>query len=125
MKTLPPPVRKTVCHTLMGAERQTLVEGLDFIPTEIGRKLVKEFGETIMLNPKVIPHAKLQELMPRSITSRIKELHTLYGIREGSYRNKNSTPAKEQEKHAEDQSKTAEEPADLLHGPAEDQSNTA
>jgi serine/threonine protein kinase len=87
MKTLPPPIRKMVGQTMLGAERQTLVEGLNSIPTETGIRLVKEFGEDLLRNPRIISASKLQEVMPRAIMSRIKELHTLYGIPEGSYSN--------------------------------------
>eukprot|EP00746_Dinoflagellata_sp_MGD_P124130 gnl/MRDRNA2_/MRDRNA2_58714_c0_seq1.p1 gnl/MRDRNA2_/MRDRNA2_58714_c0~~gnl/MRDRNA2_/MRDRNA2_58714_c0_seq1.p1 ORF type:complete len:692 (+),score=152.65 gnl/MRDRNA2_/MRDRNA2_58714_c0_seq1:148-2076(+) len=87
MKTLPPPIRKMVAQTMMASERLTLVEGLSSIPTEIGIRLVKEFGENLLVNPKIIPAEKLQEVMPRAVMSRIKELNTLYGIPEGSYNN--------------------------------------
>merc|ERR1719161_2342035 len=80
IKALPPPVQKTVFNTLKGAERQTLVDGLESVPTHIGRNLVREYGEGLLLNPKLIPQEKLTELMPRAIMSRIKELQTLYGL---------------------------------------------
>lgn len=85
IKALPVPVQKTVYNSMKGAERQTLVDGLEHIPTHVGRGLVKEYGEGILLNPKLIPSEKLQQLMPRAIMSRIKELHTLYGLPEGPF----------------------------------------
>lgn len=84
IKALPPPVQKTVFNTMKGGERQTLVDGLDAIPTHIGRNLVREFGEGLLLNPKLIPQEKLNQLMPRAVMSRIKELQTLYGLPDGA-----------------------------------------
>merc|ERR1719456_1883469 len=58
MKAMPPAVRKTICQTLMDAERKALVEGLSSIPTEIGSDLISQYGENVMLNPKLIPAEK-------------------------------------------------------------------
>jgi len=92
MKAVPPPVRKLVAQTFICAELKTLAEAFsssckDPQTSEISKDLIMQYGENVMLNPKLIPEKKLQEVLPRSVFSRIKELYTFYGIPEGTLSN--------------------------------------